>query len=993
MASSSWLRLQWCILLVTGTGARGAYIRKEECAHSDVRSCESERGCMWHREKCYTFAKIDPNGCMPLSLHDCAAVEHCMWHLGKCVRRLSNRDQYHCVDGDSHVPCHSVAKCAAAAGSSASPTADSKWAFVLTHSAPQDLHPAPTSIIQPLMKFAKRYGNIDVVMMIPRVRVEGQRIDGVPGSSQPLPTQTRAELTSLGVRVLEVDWTRPPGMLYPNVWCSAKDFIRLHIFGLEEYSAVVYMDSDVQLQDFESTHDDMRQLFQCAAQGNFLVTGDTMAALNVGMFAVKPSASLQEAAVVFAQSFDYSEQSGWAGAGFAPYKGEFMGAECMQGFLHTLLFKQSFGPVQFAFRQAGAQLPRALQIDFCKWNYQHAWYCQQYPCNQIVLLHKDAPMEARACRQRRQLGFYVHAHGEGAAALRLVNDLRRNYRVAPIYVLSDGGTTLKDEGLRACRDNYGHCKLVWRPSANDLWNPKPFLDRFREAVAWLNTDYVAYLRPGTTVASDQLSDWLSSADAGGVSDPAAPALPAGLRAHLETLGKAASGNSSFSILWSQPGLSKGSLWKSEAVLEAFQPDNIDWEHMAKVGGPAVFGADLAMAIALASRGRTFELWRDAELASTVLEAQRPAPAFRVENTTLLRLSPTEEEGSLLEMPNRSVEVKCKGCVWSLDSDCQALADGLPPRCPISQPEIHGLRFKDAPMLVQRHGDLVANVGKSGLLVATVAIQDGDELGAGGVYPEELSRVLAGTVEHARRHGHSHILRTEFAEESSAGMVAGADGAGRLLKVGWEKLRLLEGYLSNWDFSHILVLDPDATFAHAQRDTAKELARYMDEQECSILLSDDRTPSVPGEPPSPEGSSEEQGRAHRGGPLVMVRKTTYARKLLQQLLRAQAQAQATGVSAGAWEQACSLDYESCLRSFVADDSRKALGFELDGSGGLTRLQHVCAISGAKYDRNPEWPCRLAADAAGACDVGEVDIVHFQGRSRELLAEYAALLQLA
>merc|ERR1740121_3006545 len=87
-----------------------------------------------------------------------------------------------------------------------------------------------------------------------------------------------------------------------------------------------------------------------------------------------------------------SRKTGWGHSYFMPSKGYFIGAECGQGYFHTLFYDRQSSPAQASFRAAGLsgnEVANAVQIDRCVWNYQTNSGCpRRYDCTQIVVHHK-----------------------------------------------------------------------------------------------------------------------------------------------------------------------------------------------------------------------------------------------------------------------------------------------------------------------------------------------------------------------------------------------------------------------------------------------------------------------------------------------------------------------------------------------------------------------------------------------------------------------------
>ncbi|CAK0833874.1 unnamed protein product, partial [Prorocentrum cordatum] len=96
---------------------------------------------------------------------------------------------------------------------------------------------------------------------------------------------------------------------------------------------------------------------------------------------------------------DFKNETGWANAGFAPWKSKYVGAECGQGFLHTLFYK-STDVTRRAFEAAGlpgAADVQAAMLDVCLWNYQNHAYCpKEFDCGAIRVHHKPHPWKTQA---------------------------------------------------------------------------------------------------------------------------------------------------------------------------------------------------------------------------------------------------------------------------------------------------------------------------------------------------------------------------------------------------------------------------------------------------------------------------------------------------------------------------------------------------------------------------------------------------------------------
>lgn len=248
--------------------------------------------------------------------------------------------------------------------------------------------------VKPLVQYARRLQNTDVLLVVPKAgtplwnaRKHGEK-RGAKDYAVGLTDEQKADLERQGVLLHEVDWLFPPDMKFSGKGanCLGKDIFRLHVLGLEPYAAVAYFDTDTQL----TGRGDFSQVMRCAASRNMLITtSGPLSPLNLGFMALRPNRRLKEAGIRLAQLADYSKATGWGDAGHAPSKTPFVGAECGQGFVHTLMYKTTSPSVVQAVEETGASLPTAVQVNRCIWNHQHDGPCKQGGCQSIVMLHKD----------------------------------------------------------------------------------------------------------------------------------------------------------------------------------------------------------------------------------------------------------------------------------------------------------------------------------------------------------------------------------------------------------------------------------------------------------------------------------------------------------------------------------------------------------------------------------------------------------------------------
>eukprot|EP00927_Polykrikos_kofoidii_P029686 TRINITY_DN25631_c0_g1_i1.p1 TRINITY_DN25631_c0_g1~~TRINITY_DN25631_c0_g1_i1.p1 ORF type:complete len:383 (+),score=48.36 TRINITY_DN25631_c0_g1_i1:88-1236(+) len=277
-----------------------------------------------------------------------------------------------CNNGERNVPCSDVEACAANA-----PLTGAKYAFVLTHVGRPSQGFLPN--VESMRRIANASGSNQIDILLIMTNADAQSMD----------VERKQEIASKGVRLVEVDWAVPPDMLWtrPHDWCGQQDLIRLHAFGLEGYDAIAYYDSDVEMQG------DVLPVFRCASTGKFITTnGGIGEPLNVGFFALRPNPMTLQAARNFARLATFDDKTGWSNNNFTPSNGYYVGAECGQGFFHTLFYMKTAVGRQ-ALEEAGygrdGRVFESIQIDKCIWNYQTSFQCKSdFDCKLVRAHHK-----------------------------------------------------------------------------------------------------------------------------------------------------------------------------------------------------------------------------------------------------------------------------------------------------------------------------------------------------------------------------------------------------------------------------------------------------------------------------------------------------------------------------------------------------------------------------------------------------------------------------
>lgn len=722
-----------------------------------------------------------------------------------------------CNDGQKNVACADVEACAAT-------MAAGRYALVFSFVGKMGLEAVP------FLESAKAAANLankaDILILMT------QR------DAQDINLSAHKLFQKEGVQVHVVEWALPPRMKYTKRenWCGEKDLIRLHALGLDDYDAVAYFDNDIEFQG------DILPILRCASAGNFLTTnGGLGEALNVGFFALKPHRLLLKAAEDFAQEADYSELTGWAKEGWKPCGGYYVGGECGQGFFHTLFYKRQ-RILQQKMLEAG-QNWTALQIDKCVWNYQTSFQCpKSFHCSNVRVHHK--PMkpgsdpheclkskyskvartsylaDARSARSAalaqgvlpvRRFGFYFPVHDQVQGVVEVLKSARHFYPEAPIYMLQDGGSI--DFGP-LCRMQRFNCIFQRAPGENSRWNPHSWFARMRDATEILRSEYVIYLEPDVKITRRHHID--PKHDAGGVYDNFNPRMSAETKDYLEGLGRER--DPCFSISWTHFGLCGGSYFRSEAILDAFKPQNIlriDWQRLSAKEGDKTMSSDFAMLVALSARAWTVYPWEEtaqhfndapsdpADLLS--FRKQWPAcnesAAFQHNHKELYHATIADDErAAIAHFTDHVLDTTCHGCVWYKDGSPRSVLS-----IPSRPPDAEGVNLNlarpshcDGPRHV---GSLLADpgyirnagsvelpfAGSAGLPLAEhqppwllkkdVLVEDGRDKDGGGILvvqpvfmeagplwgtlqsrPRWLRSILATNRFHVRRYGHAMVIR-------------------------------------------------------------------------------------------------------------------------------------------------------------------------------------------------------------------------------------------
>jgi len=258
--------------------------------------------------------------------------------------------------------------------------------------------------------------------------------------------------------------------------------------------------------------------------------------------------------------------------------------------------------------------------------------------------------------------------------------------------LNDGGVV---DFTKVCEWPKYKCLVENTTPENSRWNPHSWFRRMREGVQKLATDYVIYLEPDVEVK--RRHQILPEHDAGGVFDNFNPSFGQPAIDYFERKGRER--NPDFKILWTHFGLTGGSYFRSEAILDAFAPAHINQLDYAGIGAnmyEASWSSDLAMHLALSARGWVVYPWK--ECAQLFMDAPKdeagqrnfaqlwpafnPGAAFEHNHKEHYSDPVDKEDEKLITLIPRDLpDVTCHGCVW-YDWDSHPLpipSDAPPPQ--------------------------------------------------------------------------------------------------------------------------------------------------------------------------------------------------------------------------------------------------------------------------------------------------------------------------
>mmetsp|Transcript_146843 Transcript_146843/g.208140 ORF Transcript_146843/g.208140 Transcript_146843/m.208140 type:complete len:327 (-) Transcript_146843:31-1011(-) len=276
-------------------------------------------------------------------------------------------------------------------------------------------------------------------------------------------------------------------------------------------------------------------------------------------------------------------------------------------------------------------------------------------------------------KSKEKFGFYFPVHSQIPSTLNVLKGVRKYYPTSPIYLLQDGGNV--DFG-KLCQEKEYNCIFDRVHGENSRWNPHSWFARFLKATKALGTEYVIYLEPDVLIRKHHQIE--PKHDAGGIYDDFNPHMGPETIQYLEKMGRER--NPKFNISWIHFGLSGGSYYRSEAILDAFAPKNvkkIDFAAMEKKEGDKTMSSDFSMLVALYARGWNVYPWE--ETSQHWLSPKKPtdperksekmSAAFEHNHKEHYNDHVPEKDAKLIStFAEKFVDTTCHGCVWYHDAD-------------------------------------------------------------------------------------------------------------------------------------------------------------------------------------------------------------------------------------------------------------------------------------------------------------------------------------
>jgi len=218
------------------------------------------------------------------------------------------------------------------------------------------------------LKMIRDHYGLDHVLLVPELRL----------AKFPLKQESRVSLAQRGVRIVEVPWVYPAitESVFRETHADSQtfgpgEFIRIHLWNLTEYDAVLYLDHDMLLVG------DVTPMLLCShATGIYLTSSGNTAPLNLGLHSLRPNEGVFKAMVEVLSRTEYEPENGFTSVPGRNTWGiiEWMGLDRgsahagLQGFLYYFFYRGD-EVVQQALERHGVPRTIAAQVARCMWNY------------------------------------------------------------------------------------------------------------------------------------------------------------------------------------------------------------------------------------------------------------------------------------------------------------------------------------------------------------------------------------------------------------------------------------------------------------------------------------------------------------------------------------------------------------------------------------------------------------------------------------------------
>ena len=251
---------------------------------------------------------------------------------------------WRCASHDRAAPCLDLSTCRRGAAR--------RKAIVSVFDAHGDTSATLQGFVKHREKLAKRAraAGVDAIFVLPRRDLQ----------NVPFPEANVNGMKKAGVDVRYSDWVVPPNLskgvpVESGGCCGAREFLKFVPMGYDEYDAIMVVDNDYDLDDFEA----FGPLFDCAADGHVITTRAPMSMVNGALLVVPPSRSLRDA-LLEALSTATVDYTGWNKTPWGPLHHKW--DPRVQGFFYWFFYQQYDALADRRWRPA--------QVDPCVWNVQ-----------------------------------------------------------------------------------------------------------------------------------------------------------------------------------------------------------------------------------------------------------------------------------------------------------------------------------------------------------------------------------------------------------------------------------------------------------------------------------------------------------------------------------------------------------------------------------------------------------------------------------------------